>query len=74
MRILIYTFCSIVDLYEVKIGSVVVVIAIKDGISSVEGHRQTVSRFGAASQSCPDHQEIVKALVFLVRSDHVVDP
>ena len=51
MRILIYTFCSIVDLHEVKIGSVVVVIAIKDGISCIERHGQTVSRFDAVSQS-----------------------
>ena len=51
MRILIYTFCSIVDLYKVKIGSTVVVIAIKDGISCIERHGQTVSRFDAVSQS-----------------------
>ena len=51
MRILIYTFCSIVDLHEVKIGSVVVVIAIKDGISCIERHGQIVSRFDAVSQS-----------------------
>ena len=51
MRILIYTFCSIVGLYEVKIGSIIVVIANKDGISCIERHSQTVSRFDAVSQS-----------------------
>ena len=51
MGILIYTFCSIVGLYEVKIGSIIVVIASKDGISCIERHGQTVSRFDAVSQS-----------------------
>ena len=50
--ILICTFCPspIVALYEVEIGPIIVVIAIEDGVSSVEGHGQTVSRFDAA---CP---------------------
>ena len=46
--ILICTFCPILGLYEVEIRSIIVVIAIENGISSVEGHSQTVSRFGAA--------------------------
>ena len=59
--ILICTFCPIVALYEVEIGSIIVEIAIEDGISRVEGHGQTVSQFGAASQSCP-HEVFVAGL------------
>ena len=64
---LICTFCPIVALYEAENGSIIVVIAIEDGISSVEGHGQTVSRFGATSQSCP-HEVFVAGRLCTVSS------